>query len=209
MVNDGAEAVRGTLTVTVARFDGEKVVEKALELECESGFNKEVWSIPAEQVGGVGALKNLYVAAVFEGGGKRVKSTALFVKENKVKLPRANVSAEVTEVGDGVARITVKSDKYARFVRLWTPLVTSPFSDNFFDLLPGESVGVSIDIGNADPEEFKRTLAVHHLAQTEKAVPRLVQNMRRLGIFLIPVNFFSYLYYGAAGIQRKKKRNAK
>ena len=132
-----------------------------------------------------------------------------FVKENKVKLPRANVSAEVTEVGDGVARITVKSDKYARFVRLWTPLVTSPFSDNFFDLLPGESVGVSIDIGNADPEEFKRTLAVHHLAQTEKAVPRLVQNMRRLGIFLIPVNFFSYLYYGAAGIQRKKKRNAK
>ena len=209
MVNDGAEAVRGTLTVTVARFDGEKVVEKALELECESGFNKEVWSIPAEQVGGVGALKNLYVAAVFEGGGKRVKSTALFVKENKVKLPRANVSAEVTEVGDGVARITVKSDKYARFVRLWTPLVTSPFSDNFFDLLPGESVGVSIYIGNADPEEFKRTLAVHHLAQTEKAVPRLVQNMRRLGIFLIPVNFFSYLYYGAAGIQRKKKRNAK
>ena len=85
--------------------DGEKVVEKALELECESGFNKEVWSIPAEQVGGVGALKNLYVAAVFEGDGKRVKSTALFVKENKVKLPRANVSAEVTEVGDGFARI--------------------------------------------------------------------------------------------------------
>lgn len=91
--------------------------------------------------------------------------------------------------------IEVSSDKYARFVRLYTDITTAPFDDNFFDLLPGEKKRVTVSLGGADAAEFASSLKVRHLAQVEKGESRFVQNLKRLSIFLIPINFFSYIYY--------------
>ena len=98
-------------------------------------------------------------------------------------------------VADGVATVEVRSDAYARFVRLHTSLVTAPFSDNFFDLLPGESRRVTIPVGDITAEAFAASLSVRHLAQVKKGESRLAQNLKRLAIFLIPINFGSYIYY--------------
>lgn len=52
-----------------------------------------------------------------------------------------------------------------------------------------------MSLGGADAAEFASSLKVRHLAQVEKGESRFVQNLKRLSIFLIPINFFSYIYY--------------
>lgn len=196
-VNDSAEKFAGSVKVEVASFGGEKVYAGSFPVEAESGFNAELCSLSAEELGGAGKLRECYVVAtVTDGSGRETeRSTALFFNENKLRLPAANVRAEVVGTEDGRAVIEVSSDKYARFVRLYTDITTAPFDDNFFDLLPGEKKRVTVSLGGADAAEFAASLKVRHLAQVEKGESRFVQNLKRLSIFLIPINFFSYIYY--------------
>ena len=79
---------------------------------------------------------------------------------------------------------------------LYTPLTTEPFSDNFFDLMPGESRTVTIPLPEGvSAERFAALLEVEQAAAIRPGVPRIVENMKRAAIFLEPVNFFSYIYY--------------
>ena len=52
----------------------------------------------------------------------------------------------VKEVKDGEIVVTVKADKFARIVCVSSDISLKPFSDNYFDLLPGESKTVTIPL---------------------------------------------------------------
>ena len=197
VVNDTAEKFAGKVRVEVRAFDGGIAYEREIPVEAESGFNRETARVSVEELGGRKRLKELYACATLydNDGVASERSTALFVNENKLRLPEAKVEAKVVSFGDGEALVEVSSDKYARFVRLYTDATTVPFSDNFFDLLPGEKVRVSVRADGMTAEEFAASLKVRHLAQVRKGESRFLQNLKRLGIFLIPINFGSYIYY--------------
>ena len=197
VINDRAEAFEGTVSVGVQTFAGERVYAGEFPVRAESGAVIEVCKLSADELGGAKALRSCYAAATLRDGegGEIERSTTLFMRENKLRLPDANVTAKVVSVADGKATVEVRSDAYARFVRLYTDATTSPFSDNFFDLLPGETRRVEIALDGTDAESFAASLKVRHLAQVKKGESRFVQNLKRLGIFLIPINFGSYIYY--------------
>lgn len=196
-VNDSAQKAVGNVKVEVVSFDGERVYAGAFPVCAESGFNKEICSVSAQETGGSKRLRNCFAVAVFSDaqGNEISRSSTLFYKENKVALPAASVRAKVVGVRDGRAEVEVTTDKFARFVRLSTDVTTAPFDDNFFDMLPGEKKRVSISLDGTDAEKFSSSLSVRHLAEVKKGESRFVQNLRRLSIFLIPINFFSYIYY--------------
>ena len=197
LVNDSPRDADITVRVTVGTFEGEKVAERVVKIVAKSGFNAEVAALSAEELGGAKKLRKCYLCAVAEDadGNEAERATALFFNENKLRLPAANVRTEVVSTEGGVARVKVSSDKYARFVRLHSDAADAPFDDNFFDLLPGETRVVTVPLGSADPTSFGPTLTVRHLAQVRKGESRMAQNLKRLGIFLIPINFGSYIYY--------------
>ena len=197
LINDRADTFRGKVNVEVVTFDGKKLYAGDFNVEAENGYNRDVCVLAAEELGGVKTLRGCYaVASVFDQNGtEQERAVTLFANENKVSLPSATVTANGISVADGVATVEVRSDAYARFVRLHTSLVTAPFSDNFFDLLPGESRRVTIPVGDITAEAFAASLSVRHLAQVKKGESRLAQNLKRLAIFLIPINFGSYIYY--------------
>lgn len=196
-VNDSAETVTGNVRVEVQSFDGERIYAGSFPVVAESGFNRQICRIGAEELGGARRLRKCFAVATFcDAEGTEIsRGSALFFKENKVVLPDAHVTANVVGVCDGRAEVEVTTDKFARFVRLSTDATTEPFDDNFFDLLPGEKKSVTVSLEDTDAATLAASLDVRHLAQVEKGESRFVQNLRRLSIFLIPVNFFSYIYY--------------
>ena len=54
---------------------------------------------------------------------------------------------------------------------------------------------MSIDASGTTEQEIAASLKVRHLAEVRKGESRFSQNLKRLAIFLIPINFGSYIYY--------------
>ena len=142
-------------------------------------------------------IKDCVARVIFrDGDGTEIsRRTLIFGNENKLRLPLADIKVSAT-AKDGKVSLTLTADKFARFVGLFSPLAETPFSDNFFDLMPGESrtvtVGVPADVG---ADNFVASLDIKQAAAITPAMPRIVEQLKRVAIFLEPVNFFSYLYY--------------
>jgi beta-mannosidase len=64
-------------------------------------------------------------------------------------LPRTQIHAEMVEYETGM-RVTLNSGEYTHFVSLSVQDPRARFSDNYFDLLPGEEKKVSITTGKGE-----------------------------------------------------------
>lgn len=88
------------------------------------------------------------IAELLLDGAVVSRKTALFDREKHLSLPKATLKKEVVRKEDAI-EITVTSDTFARLVRLESSVSTLPFSDNYFDLLPGESKTVTMALDKA------------------------------------------------------------
>ena len=73
--------------------------------------------------------------------------------------------------------------------------VYSPFSDNYFDLFPHEDKVVTLQVGDMSEQEVLDGLSLCDVSQIKPKSTRLSDWWTRTKVFLLPVNFFSYLYY--------------
>ena len=198
VLNDTMKARRLTLRLTVVNMDGTgEAFERTADFEAPALESREVLALPLAEIARRRELKGKAALVVFtdENGEEVSRRTLIFGRENKLSLPEADIAVKAEE-REGTAHITLTADKFARFVGLYTPLTTEPFSDNFFDLMPGESRTVTIPLPEGvSAERFAALLEVEQAAAIRPGVPRIVENMKRAAIFLEPVNFFSYIYY--------------
>lgn len=70
-------------------------------------------------------------------GQKIVEEPYFFAKPKELELPLANVSVR-SQMRDGTCEVVLTSDSLAKDLFLEIPVQGARFSDNFFDLLPGE-----------------------------------------------------------------------
>ena len=93
-----------------------------------------------------GKQKNEVVvnANFLESGTKAAISNNYFLTRYKnIDFPKAAISKSSTVAKDGF-NVTVKSDAFARGVFLSINGIDNFFSDNYFDLLPGEPVTIHV-----------------------------------------------------------------
>ena len=76
------------------------------------------------------------------------QKTVLFDQEKRLQLPGAKLHTKV-EIQKDQLCLTVTTDRFARLVHLESSRTSLPFSDNYFDLLPGQSHTVTLA---ADPD---------------------------------------------------------
>ncbi|MBR5438538.1 MAG: glycoside hydrolase family 2 protein, partial [Clostridia bacterium] len=147
LINDLREDKK--VTVRLSIFDFEKGIVSSDEKEItvkaltnEKVFRKDLSVLRrAYDVKKSGVLLSL-----IEDGEETVRRVFLFDQEKNLDLPAAVIKTE-KKIADGKIEITLTADKFARLVRLESASVKN-FSDNCFDLLPGESRTVTIDIGD-------------------------------------------------------------
>ena len=87
-----------------------------------------------------------------------------FYWPNKLNLPQTNIKTTV-KYADGKYTVTLTSPKLAKDVFVEIPVLGARYTDNFFDLLPGEKKVIEI----TSPElkaSLKTPVSVKHLRQT-------------------------------------------
>jgi beta-mannosidase len=124
------------------------------------------------------------------------QKTVLFCRENELHLPKAKLKTVFEETADGL-NVTVSSDKYARLVKVESSKSTLPFSDNFFDLLPGQKKAVTIKNDTSiSTTELRNSITAYSLSDIPFSNNKLDTKFKQLKVFLSPTNISNAIYHG-------------
>ena len=195
ILNDTNKSVDVGVKVRLITFDGKTLLQDDMTATVDSVGRVALKRYSIEELKSLGNLKECVLVATLTRDDREINvKTVLFDKEKNLKLPLSNVKT-VVKVCDGVATITLSSDKYVRKLALTSHNVYSPFSDNYFDLLPNEEKVVTLQVGDMSEQEVIEGLSLCDVSQIKPKSSRLGDWWTRTKVFLLPVNFFSYLFY--------------
>jgi beta-mannosidase len=157
IVSEKAEPLAGKLKIRFTDINGKTRSEKETELIVPPGSSSVYY---AEDMAALRASdKKIALAqAVFEADGGGSASNLFYLDKIKdVKLPKAKVKYTLEQTASGwTARL--KTNKLAKNVYLRLEGVLN-FSDNFFDLLPGEPKEVTFE-SELPLKEIKKQLKI-------------------------------------------------
>ena len=96
--------------------------------------------------------------------GKEIVAQSLhyFESPKDMALEQPEIKTEITASSPEVVAIKLTSDKLVKDLMLSIPGQFTHFSDNYFDLLPGESVTVTLKT-DLTAEQVKSQLKIRHL----------------------------------------------
>ncbi len=165
VVSDRLQTASAQLNLTVFNFEGNKLWMQVKDIEIVALNSKSYATIPIETLLAGKDAKEVFLFAEVLVGGKPVSSNQHFFKAYKnLTLPRPQIMTEVVPVRGGF-RVTLSADKLARAVYLSAPNHSGFFTDNYFDLFPGEKVEVQFRTGVTIPlSDFRSKLKIRSMA---------------------------------------------
>lgn len=169
VVSDKTAATAATLRVRVMGFDGVVLSEKAQPVNIAPLSSSIYLRMPMEELSGLKGfdVSMNFVAAELLVDGKLASKNLLFFELPKdLALPTPKIATDVAKAADAFA-VTVSTDVLARNVFLAAGDLDATYSDNFFDLLPGESVTIQVKT-SATLDQLKAALKVMSLVDAEK-----------------------------------------
>ncbi len=190
-LNDTLESGKYEAEYAVFDFDGKKYAEKKECITLGAGETSIAFVIKRSDIK---TDEYVLAASLYKDGKMIDRKTYLPKEEKNLHLPKAKCALE-TEVKGNTAYIKVKSDKFARLVRVESDVNTLPFSDNYFDVFPDEEICITQELPDGiETEKYKRGLTVRCVQDVTAKGSRLHDDLTRLRILLGPVNFVQYLY---------------
>ncbi|MCR4440033.1 MAG: hypothetical protein QHJ34_11405 [bacterium] len=170
VVSDKKRQSRATLAVRLMDVAGKVLFSDARKVIAQPQSSKVVWQAPVSELLSGHDPKGVFLHCALVEGEQPVSSNLhFFVPPKERKLPRPQLSLRCEE-GDQHFIVLVGSDVLARHVYLSTAEADGFFSDNFFDVLPGETVRVSFTPrGPLGLEEFKQQLRAVSLVDAFEA----------------------------------------
>ena len=122
------------------------------------------------------------------------QKTLLFSPEKDLHLPKTQVQMQV-QVQGNQAVFTLQSQSYVRFLQIYSKSNTQPFSDNYFDLLPGEpKVIMQVVPDGTTAEDLQNDISFFGAGDIVPNGSRLSDFITKAKVFLQPINFGSYMY---------------
>ena len=157
-----------TLEMKVTDFDGKKqgkpirlntLTVPANTSQCVYRIKPDTWLSPEEQ------QRCFMQLTLKDKAGNTLAETVYFFRKTKdLLLPETTVSCEMKQK-DGMCELTLFSPALAKDVFIEIPLQGARFSDNFFDLLPGERKTVVITSPQIKKGE-ELPLTIKHIRET-------------------------------------------
>lgn len=147
VVNDLLEPQKGSLKLKLLNFYGEVVWEKDTEIIAQPLSSQMMAAVPKE------VFNNQEEEWVLKAEFNEETALYYFAKPKDLKLPNGDISIEVTKVNDGF-KVELISKVLQKNVFLYTDQ-QGHFTDNFFDLLPGEIKQVFFKTNSQDALELK------------------------------------------------------
>ena len=144
VVNDRLEKINAELQLNLMDFDGNVVWEEAslVEIPANSSdnyFNENIYEFLYRK----NSRELLFSAKLIENGNVLSDNIFFFRPFKDLKVPAPNVEYTMTKTDSGFD-IEISTDKLAKNVYLQTQEDAGFFSDNYFDMLPGETRIISL-----------------------------------------------------------------
>jgi beta-mannosidase len=164
VVSDRLQPVSAQLNVSLLNFDGNKLFSQQKDIEIPALDSKSYLTIPVDTLLAGKDASRVFLFTEILLDGKIVSSNQRFFGAYKnLVLPPAQITTEVLPVRGGF-KVTLSADKFARAVYLSTPN-QGFFTDNYFDLIPGQTVEVQFRTGAVIPlRDFRDQLKTRSMA---------------------------------------------
>ncbi|MDR1682167.1 MAG: glycoside hydrolase family 2 protein [Candidatus Symbiothrix sp.] len=157
-VSDRLKNTRGTLNVRIITMNGNPVekIEKKLRLNANS--SNRLLSISMKNY----EKEKVVVALQFTDDKNNIYTNNYFGAQAKeMKWEKPNIQFDIQPINDGFD-VSLTSDKFARAVFLSIEGIDNFFENNYFDLLPDETVKVKVKT-KLSLDEFRRQLKIRTL----------------------------------------------
>lgn len=151
VVSDLAGPLKGRLGLTLVDFENGTLSSRSLPVRAGANTSTLVRSLDVrELLGGADPSRTVLLCRLESGDGTHT-ALCYFDKVKNLRLPKPDVRFAVRRDGDGCV-VSVSADKLAKNVAVSYDGVTGIFSDNYFDLLPGQTHEIRLRTGDA-PEK--------------------------------------------------------
>jgi len=204
LLNETPEETSGTLTWSVMDFKGTVLSSGRLPARAGALTPERVARLPWTGKG----KKDIVLTARYESGGALIDSGDwLAVSDRDADFEKPAIDTGVTTDGE-TAAIRLTSDRFARRVELRLDGEEALFSDNFFDILPGEPVRVTLPWSRG-AGELREKLRIRSMADVKAQGTRARDSLKRFAMRFQKTNlvtFFGYKLIGIAFRQRKENR---
>ena len=155
-----------TLDMRLMDFKGKKLLQKSAKVEVAANTSTKVFSCALNEWADEAQRKECYlVLSLKDRQGKEItRDIHYFLPTKDLNLPQTTVNSKL-KVMDGRCEVTLSTSQLAKDVFVQIPYQGARFTDNFFDLLPGETRKIVI----TSPEIKKGTtpeITIKHIRET-------------------------------------------
>lgn len=164
VINDRLTEINAKLNLKIIDFEGKLLWEKTSDLTIPANASTNYFEVNKTtflKEAGNQSANSVFVCELVENGTVISKNTFYFNPFKELKVTKPEVTWQVAKVGEGFD-ITLKTDKLAKNIYLQIADEEGFFSDNYFDLLPGETVSINLKTSISE-EKLKEVLTLRTL----------------------------------------------
>ncbi|HUO34903.1 MAG TPA: glycoside hydrolase family 2 protein [Candidatus Acidoferrum sp.] len=146
VVSDRTAEATGTVHVKLLTFDGNVLYDKTQAVTIPALSSQVYLQIPMEEflhANGYDPQKAFLSAELTVGNQVVSTNTLFFASYKDLQLPAPKITADLTQASDGY-HLKLSSNVYARDVYVSFGDYDAAYSDNYFDILPGQTVEITI-----------------------------------------------------------------
>ena len=147
VINDQHHGHDAELVLKLFKFDGTILLEEASDMEVDPFSSLMVKGLDKNRLISEHDPSDLILRAELRSNGRLLSKNQLFFKKPKdLNIPRPDYHHDVEKL-NGRFQITIRSNSFLCQLHLRSRKVQGVFSDNYFDMLPGEVALVEFDPG--------------------------------------------------------------
>jgi len=165
VVSDKLQPLAGTIHMRLLDFSGNVLLDQTKDVQIPAQSNAIYFTVDKAAMAAKGDLRRSFLVFDLAVAGKQVSRNLIFFNvTHDLELPFApKIDTALSKTGSGYA-LTLQSAQLARAVYLSFGDLDVESSDNYFDLLPGEKVTLTVKSA-ATAEQLQSALKVMSLTE--------------------------------------------
>ena len=165
LVSDRRTNAKGKFTITALTLGGKKLAQVTRNVTAKALTSQVIFSSALSNMLKGEKRENVIFAVRFEtAGAEPYTNVGYACRQKLMNYTHPNYSVDI-EPAEGGYEVTVGSDVFARGVFLSLEGIENFFSDNYFDILPGEKRTIHVRTA-IDRDEMRRQLKILSLGDT-------------------------------------------
>jgi beta-mannosidase len=165
IVSDTSSDQKMLVVMKLINFSGKILWQEALEIGTPS-LNIDFFNKPLSEIPGSNDTSSIVLVSELKHGDKLIDNDLhYFAKPKNLKLKDPEITYKIEMHRDSI-EITLNSINLAKNVFLYGDGINGQFSDNYFDILPGQEISVTIPKQDV-LSDINKSLKILHLYMAE------------------------------------------